>query len=353
MNDQPDNSPKNADSQWHYWFSLKTDALAGRWEVLRQRLGQEPEYQLPAHPFTNEVFHAAANAGETDIIETLFERGFTKDQETLSETIKRLAIYYADKSADVIRLLLPPLQEGDPTDAIYAASAAGRIDSLKALDAAGADIRAGDSAFFLALYKGHVATMNYLYEKGAGLYHPSMLAAQYGRRGELPAENASITLAVYRDLVDIDNKPQSDLYAAAGKPRSIDDLREKISDENGLMYTRLQLAIRAGQWEDVRAAALADKSKMLCADDFLAADATGLRAFDMMAARGTLAQVFDAALWYRNPQEAWTLQESLKDFRAADAVNIPALRAEMQRHELRDIAPRPDDFRLKPRSRKP
>lgn len=353
MTNQPENTPKSGDDQWHYWFNLKTDALAGRWELLRQRLGQEPEYQLPSHPFTNDVFHAAANAGETDIIETLFERGFTKDEETLAETIKRLAIYHADKSADVIRLLLPPLRAGDPTDAIYAAAAAGRIDSLKTLDEAGVDVRAGDTAFFLALYKGHVATMNYLYDKGAGLYHPAVLAAQYGRRGELPAENASITLGVYRDLVDIDNQPQAELYAAAGKPRNIADLRENISDEQGHVYTRLQLAIRAGQWADVREAAAADKTQTLTADDFLTKDGRGQRAIDMMAARGKLTDVFDAAIWYRNPQEVWALHGTLRDIRAEKSVNTDALMADMQRHELRDIAPTPDAFRLKPRARKP
>ena len=353
MTDTPDSSPKSGDALWQYWFSLKTDARARSWETLRQRLAYEPDHQLPAHPFVTEVFHAAANAGEADIVETLFERGFSQDAETLAETTKRLAIYHANTAVGVIRFLLAPPQSADPTDAIYAAAAEGRIDSLQTLSDAGADVRAGHSAFFLALYKGHPAAMHYLYEKGSELYHPAMLAAQYGRQKELPSEKAAIALSVYRDLVDIDNQPLADLYAAAGPAQSVADLREKIGDENGGVYTRLQLAIRAGKWDDVKAAAAQDKTDTLRADDFLAEDAKGQRALNIMAARGQLADVFNAAVWYRAPQEAARLDNSLSDFRAAGAINMPSMTAEMQRMELRDIAPPADSFRLKPRSRKP
>lgn len=353
MTDQPDTSPKSGDALWQYWFSLKTDARARSWETLRQRLAYEPDHQLPAHPFVTEVFHAAANAGVSDIVETLFERGFSQDPETLAETTKRLAMYHTAAAGDVIRFLLAPPQSADPTDAIYAASAAGRIDALETLADAGADIRAGNSAFFLALYKGHPAAMHYLYEKGADLYHPAMLAAQYGRKGELPAEKASVTLSVYRDLVDMHNQPQADLYAAAGAAQNVAALREKISDEDGNIYTRLQLAVRAGKWDDVKNAAMQDKTATLGAQDFLTEDGKGLSAFQLMAARGNLADVFDASIWYRAPREVMQLDEKLQDFRAAGSVNLAALTAEMQRMELRDIAPVPHQFRLKPRGRQP
>ncbi len=353
MADQPDTPPNSGDALWQYWFSLKTDARASRWETLRQRLAYEPDHPLPAHPFVTEVFHAAASAGETDIVQTLFERGFSQDPETLAETTKRLVMHHASTAGSIIRLLMAAPQSADPTDAIYAAAAAGRIDALETLADAGADVRAGNGAFFLALYKGHPAAMHYLYEKGADIYHPAMLAAQYGRKGELPAEKASIALSVYRDLVDINNQPQADLYAAAGTARNVAALREKISDEDGNIYTRLQLAVRAGKWDDVKNAAMQDKTATLRASDFLDEDGKGLSAFQLMAARGQLAAVFDASIWYRAPRELLQLDEKLQDFRAAGTVNLAALTAEMQRMELRDIAPAPHQFRLKPRGRQP
>lgn len=353
MTDQPDNSAKSGDALWQYWFSLKTDARARSWETLRHRLAYAPDHPLPAHPFVTEVFHAAANAGETDIVQTLFERGFSQDAETLAETAKRLAMYHAATSAGVLRLLLASPQSADPTDAIYAAAAAGRIDALQILSDAGADVRAGNSAFFLALYKGHPAAMHYLYEKGADLYHPASIAAQYGRKHELPAEKSSLALSVYRDLVEIDNQPQADLYAAAGAPRDVAELREKISAADGKIYTRLQLAARAGKWQDIKNAAAQDKNDTLRAQDLLAEDGKGLSALQVMAARGDLTDVFDASIWYRAPREAAQLENSLLDLRAAGTINMSALTAEMQRMELRDIAPVPGGFRLKPRQPKP
>lgn len=353
MTDSSDNSPKSGDALWQYWFSLKTDARARSWETLRHRLAYEPDHQLPAHPFVTEVFHAAANAGVADIVQTLFERGFSQDQESLADTTKRLAMYHAATAGDVVKFLVAPPQSADPTDAIYASAAAGRIDSLQMLADAGVDVRAGFSALFLAFYKGHPAAMHFLYEQGAELYHPSMLAAQYGRHKELPQEKAAIAIRVYHDLVDIDNQPQADLYAAAGRARNIADLRENISDQDGKIYTRLQLSIRAGKWDDVKNAAAQDKTDTLRAADFLIEDGKGQPALYMLAARGKLQDVFDAAIWYRAPREVDQLKEKLTDIRAPDVLNASALTAAMQRLELQDIVPSPENFRLKPRSRKP
>lgn len=336
----PAENVKPTDALWHYWFALKSDARTEKWEMLRQRLAQEPEHPLPAHPFVTEVFHTAANAGHTDIVETLAERGFMLDAETVAETIKRLAMNYTQAAQGVMRFLLQSGGADLAGDAVLAAAARGRVDALGALHAAGADVLAGKSAFFVALYSGQPGAMHFLHEKGADLYHPAVIAAQYGRRGELPAEKATIALTVYRDLVAQDNETAADLYrAAGGAPAGIKALREKISDENGLLLTRLQLAVRAGQIDDIRRVAESDRSETLAADDFLTPDGRGQRALDVLAARGALNKIFADSLWYRAPQEAARLHEALGDFHARASINFDALTAEMHRRELDDLAP--------------
>lgn len=343
MTDTPDQKP--ADALWQYWFSLKTSARTGQWDVLRHQMAYEPDHPLPVHPFLIDVFHAAANEGQSDIVETLFERGFALDAETLRETLTRLAIHHTEKSGDVLRVLVKNGAETE--DAAISAAAKGRLDSLHALDAAGADVRAGNSGFFIALYSGQPAVMNYLHEKGAAIYHPAVIAAQYGRKKELPAEKANIALDVYRSLVGLDNLDYTALHAAAGgAPEKISALREQVSNADGLVFTRLQIAVRAGKWDDIRAAVQNDKTDVLRADDFLMPDAAGLRPFDMAAAQGALDKLFDPAIWYRVPQEMKKLHQALSDIRAENVVNLENLVADMHRREIGDILPAAQSFRL-------
>lgn len=341
-------TPQNPDTLWHYWFDLKTAAKGRKWEVLRHKLAYEPDKPLTAHPFVAEVFHAAADAGESDILETLFERGFTVDPEDAEKTLTRLAMHHTAGAAGSVRAIRAHMPAVDTAPAVCAAAAAGRLDALRALDAAGVDIRSGDSAFFLALYKGHPAAMNYLYEKGAGLYHPAVIAAQYDRRGELPPEKADIALGVYHDLVAMNNAFAADIYkAAGGPPQNVNALREIVADADGRPFTRLQLAVRAGRWDDIARAARQDKSgDRLNAADFLASGGDGLRALDVLAAAGGLAGLFDAALWYRAPEEAAKLHKEIETYRAYSVCDFPRFTAAMQRLTLEDFAPDAGAFRL-------
>ncbi|MBW7909668.1 MAG: hypothetical protein H3C49_00090 [Alphaproteobacteria bacterium] len=348
-----DNQPQNPDALWKYWFDLKTAARAKQWDVLRHQLAYAPDKPLAAHPFVTETFHAAANAGQDDILETLFERGFSLDAETLGETIKRVAIHYTADAPGIVRAIRAHKPEASVDDAVCTAAAKGRLDALQALDAAGADVRAGDSGFFVALYSAQPAVMHFLHEKGAQLYHPAMIAAQYGRRGELPAEKSAIAIDVYHELLAADNEAAAVLYAASGPaPKNVTELRENVAGEGAQMFTRLQLAVRAGRWDDVLGAAKADTKQNLQADDFLMPDGGGQRAFDVLAAQGKLSSLFDAALWYRAPQEIEKIYAVTADFRAAAVCDFPALVAGMHRAQIDDIAPAADSFRLT-RRRKP
>jgi hypothetical protein len=345
MAEDADNA-RATDVLWQYLFALRSEARAGNWEALRHLLAQEAQEPLTSHPFALETFHFAANAGQADIVEMLLHHGLSLESETLSDTVRRLALYYTAAAQGVLRLLVSGSLAADAGPAVLAAASAGRLDALQALDAAGADVRAGESGFFLALYGGHPAAMHYLHEKGAGLYHPAVIAAQYGRRAELPGEKAEAVIAVYHDLVSAGNERFRALYADAGKPRDVQALREKTACDGDGFFTRLHLAVRAEAWGDVVLAARQDNAQSLKAEDFLQPDGHGLRALDILAAQGRLAGLFDAALWYRAPQEAEKLHAALQDFRAAAFIDMPALRAEMHRCELQDLAPAPETFRL-------
>lgn len=352
MSRENSSAPDGNDALWQYWFSLKTDARQRRWEILRQRLGSEDEYPLPAHPFVVEVFHAAANAGETDIIQTLFDRGFSLDSETISETLARLLIHHTGTSAGTIAYLLH--REGaDHEEALNVAAASGRIDVLEILSGAGVDMTAGNGSFFLALYKGHPAVMHYLYEKGAGLYHPAVIAAQYGRKRELPEEKADISIRVYRDLVEMDNEDAYVLHSSSEPVRSIAEMRERVTDAEGRIYTRLQLAVRAGKWDEIAAVARHDKTGHLLAEDILAADGKGKSAFCMLAAQGKIADIFSEDIWYRAPAQVAQLHAELEKFSAEKLVNLDKLTVRMEHRAMQEKASAVRSFRLQPRGRRP
>lgn len=343
-------TPDNASDLWRYWFDLKAKARTGNWDGVLKQLADTPDVQITAHPFVTEVFHTAATQGKTDVIAALFTRGLRLDAETLAETVTRLAKSNPEKTSGVLAHLIR-VQHADANDAVCHVASKGRLDAMRVLEGAGANVLAGSSAFFLALYGGHPAMMSYLYEKGANLYHPNMIAAHYGRAGELPESNRRIAQQVHRDLVDMDNESWAECYReSGGKADSMESFRYVPNALGRAPVSRLQLAVRADCFADVAAVALAEKENPLTAADFLQTDHKGVCPLDILAVRGQLAQVFDVRLWHDRPAEAETLRHALKTYRAEKVIDPHTFSAAVTHFRLRQARPAAGRFTLKRRA---
>lgn len=340
---------KEADTLWQRWFDIRNAARVKNWEKFQNILDQEPDIQLTAHPFLVESFHALANENQPQLIKAMFDRGFKADPETLSDTLNRLARYYHPKSAEVMTYLIAE-QGANAEEAVYFAAAHGKLAVLQTVAAAGGDVAAGNSAFFLALYGGHPAVMHYLYEKGADIYHPNMIAAGYGRNHEIPETQRQVALETYRGLIDLDNKTWSACYAeTGGAADSMEAFRHVPNALGRAPMNRLQLAVRADKFEDVAAVADKPAAFALRAQDLLQEDFKGVSPLMVMAARGKLAAVFDPKLWAGRPDEVKALHNALKTMRAEKTVDLESFSAEMDRYRLKQAQKNAPRLTLKPR----
>jgi len=340
---------KEADQFWQLWFDIRGAARAKNWDKLQEILDRNADIRLTSHPFLTEAFHGLANAGRTALIKAMFDRGFKTDDEILADTVNRLARYYHPQSAEVMAYLVAA-QGADTADAVYYAASHGKLAVLQTIDAAGGDVRAGNSAFFLALYGGHPAAMHYLYEKGADIYHPNMIAAGYGRHNEIPESQRRIALETYRDLVALDNKAWAQCYIESGG--AAEDMEAFRNVPNALGRTpmnRLQLAVRADRFEDVAAAADKPPAFAMRARDLLVEDFKGVSPLMVMAARGKLGDVFDPKIWSGRPEEVAELHEALKKMRAEKTIDLEAFSAEMDRYRLKQVRKNAPRLTLKPR----
>ena len=324
-----------ANELWQAWFDMKAAARTKKWDVVQTMLAENTEQQMTAHPFLAEVFHSAANAGQANIVKTLFTRGFSLDAETRAETLKRLATYYHSDAAAVMSFLIKE-QSTDSSDAVCWAAAHGRLDVLQTLENSGADVLSGASSFHLALYGGHPEVMHYLHEKQADLYHPALIAAGYGRRQELPTGQADTTIQVYRDLLTQENDHWAICYAeAGGAQKTLSQFRCVPNELGRAPMSYLHLAVRAGKFSDVVSVALHEKQNPLRAEDFLVEDYKGVSALMVMTARGELDAVFDPKLWQGRSEEILKLHDGLKKYKAEKALDLQAFSAEITRYGLR------------------
>ena len=342
-------SDKEADTLWQRWFDMRSAARAKNWTKFQNILDQNTDIQLTSHPFLSEAFQTLANENQPALVKAMFDRGFKADSETLADTVNRLARYYHPKSAEVMTYLIAE-QGAKPEEAVYFSAAHGKLDVLQTIDAAGGDVRAGNSAFFLALYGGQSAVMHYLYEKGADIYHPNMIAAGYDRNKEIPEAQRKIALETYRGLVDLDNKIWAECYAeAGGAAESMEAFRHVPNALGRAPMNRLQLAVRADKFEDVAAVADKPAAFALRAQDLLVEDFKGVSPLMIMAARGKLDDVFEPKLWAGRAEEVKELHHALKSLRAEKTVDLEAFSAEMDRYRLKQAQKNAPRLTLKPR----
>ncbi|MBI1215710.1 MAG: hypothetical protein GC185_07825 [Alphaproteobacteria bacterium] len=336
---------------WQYWFDLKEQSRLGNWQKVEELLAKNPGSDLPYQNFVAETFHRAANQGRLDIVKTFFERGFSLPEEVGGETLKRLVVFFADKSMPVAAFLAAE-GHADPQDALYAVAARGKAKTMAAFKDAGIDVLTGGSSYFLAFYGGNAEMMHYLSAQGANIYAAPVVAGLYGREKEIDANKKDDALQAYRWQLQEDRRTYANYYAyIAPTTPTMEELRAMPYGVEAEKQTLLSLAARGGFFEDVAKAAEKKGALALTAEDFLRKDAHGVSVLDIMAAHRELDKLFDPRLWHKNPAEAVKLHDALKELRAQDALEIEGFTAALRRHQLRTRKKPSPGLILKPRGK--
>lgn len=315
------------DNSMAYWHQLRALARAGGWDQMKETLSDNAHFGLGFHDTLAAAHYCAAEAGKADILDAMYAQGFTQTLEGAAETLENLAAHAMPRALPAIAYLVNQRYVA-PEKMLNALAVRGDVETLKMLDGAGVNIFASSSVFFLAFFSAQAETMEFLFEKGAALYHPTNIKGLYGRKNE-PGEEG---LAAFRNLVDADQKAaKAALDACNGAPRTLADCRCLCRDEQGRFTTLLHLVARAGAFSRAVALSLAEDAvenpAPLQARDLLKRDVQGQTVLSILAARRELPLVLDAALWQRRPEEAALVADALRDLDAKEALDMNKLRA--------------------------
>ncbi len=340
------------DAAWQLVFDLDDLSAKGLWADMRERLAKYAD-AIPYHDFSEQAFRRAALEGKTDIAETMLNHGFDLPADAGAAMIGELAGKGPLKAAAVIGLLLD--QGYDAGEAIVGIAARGQPDMMAVLKKHGCDILQGDS-FAVSLHAGNAAMMRYLFNAGADIYTPAAVSGLHGgiekyqSANGRPAGTPDAARAAHAALWQEDERMWCQYYAAtAGKGHpSLAELRAIPAGTASRSMTLMQVAARAGCFDDIVSAALRDKDNPLSADDVLRPAAAGASVLSVLAARGEAEKILDARLWWRRPDDAAKLPAALKEMGAEKLLNPAAFTADIQRMRLKNLA-REANMRLRPK----
>lgn len=330
--------PAQQDREWHLAQRAEALAKSAAWDDLRQLLTENADCRLGNSHFMENAFNFAAKAGQSDLVALIVSRGFTVPDHGGAWLLQSLAIYgqAADPGIKEVITFLVREKHADPESAIRALAARSeRTEMMEVFRQAGADIQDGASSFFLALYEKRPQMMAYLYDHGADLYHPEVVAAQYGRRNQVRDE----ALEAYRGLLEKDRMKAAALYAETGPAMDSGSFKEPAM---------LLLAARAGKFFDVLAA-LQERAQPLTAQDIVHGENGAPPVLAVLAARGELEALFDPAHWQGRGDVVRELHAALGGYRAEQAISLDSYAAAAARRQLRVLsAPRRNKWRLDP-----
>lgn len=316
--------------QWRFWQEAARHAGNNDWEKIRALLAKDPA-ERPSLHFAASVFTLAAKAGELGIVEEMLCRGYKIEAEEGARLLRGLALFPTPQTTPVINFLLKG-KLADPEQAVKSLAARndqlGTVEMMEVFRQAQADILCGGSSFFLAHYACNLKMMEYLHGHDADLYHPAIVASQYGRRAEVKAE----AVQLYRMFLDGDRKKALASYAE--------------EEQRGVVS--LTLAARAGKLPELLTLTQAN-GKPVTADDLIAPANGGAPALAVAAAQGDLPALFDLAHWRGRSDEVKKLYEALESYKATGAVDLGQLDAAAESRRLHALsAARRDKWRLRP-----
>lgn len=313
-------------NQMAFWHDLQRLADAENWDLLLSCLREAPPaFTLRGgHNAVFCAFYRAAQVGRLDVLEEMRLRGFTLSEERAAETLKHLAVHHSKIAQPAIGLMTKSWG-ASPEEALNALAATGDVAGMRRMKEEGLDVLNGQCSFFLAFFSARRDMMEYLYEEGANLYHPSVLQGLYGRKDEPGTEGRALHAA----LVEKDRaRAFSFIESSLSATNQVPDVRKCCAGPWGEQTTLLHLYALAGEFRRV-------VGFPLQVADLLREDGRGRSVLGILAGRGEALCAFDARLWMNAPQEALALHAALEGIRAVGAVDAKAVLADLTRQRLR------------------
>lgn len=345
------------DDNWDFIFGLEQLSRQAEWDEIRKDLANF-KGDIPFHDFSEKAFRRAAEAGQADILEKMYAKNFRLPGDDAERLMLDLAAGHLPAADAAIAFLLKNGCRGDLV--VRGVAECGTPETMDALKEKGCDILLAGEAFPAALQAGNTGMMRYLYEQGADPYTPAAVRGLYGGIEAFQSKNpghvvsaAPVARKYHSSLCDLDAERWTAFYAcAAGNAPSLADFRALPDGVADRGMTLMQLAARAGCIESVVEAAARETANPLTAEDILRKSDSGASALSILAARGEAHKIFDARLWWRNPEDAKKLHEGLKALGAEAAIDPDAFAADLQQHRLKERA-KTAHVSLKPRPPRP
>jgi hypothetical protein len=331
------------DDTWDFIFGLERLSRLSEWGAMRSDLANF-KGDIPFHDFSEKAFRRAAEAGQADILEKMYARNFRLSGDDAERLLEDLAGAHLPAADAAIAFLLKNGCKGDR--AVRGVAACGSAETMDALNIKGCDILLGGEAFVLALQSGNTDMMRYLYEQGADIYTPGAVRGLYGGIEAFQSGNRAQVVSdapharkFHEELCNRDAGRWEPIYAAAaGTAPSLDDFRTMPNGVAGKGMTLMLVAAQAGCIESVIEVAAHETRNLLTAEDILRKSDSGASVLSVLAARGEAHKIFDARLWWRNPEDAKRLYEGLKALGADAAIDQEAFASDLQRYRLRTLA---------------
>lgn len=319
---------------YEFWHDIGRMSRQTDWIGIRRAFQENPACETTPHMFTDEVFDRAASGGQVDILQEMMKRRYKlykdEDVDRGSELVARLAQYHADTAMPAIAFLVRG-GHADPDSALCKIAAVGNVGLMRKMEDAGCNPLNGNSSFFLSFFNGHADMMEYLYDRGANLYHSGIVAGIYKRRGELSDQS----LAGYQQVLDKETQKYTALYEKQVLYTDTLEGYRRVAQDG---QTVMQIAARAGYFSHVVEVAV--KNPALTLDDLFAKSPDGTSVMSVLAARQELSLVFDPRLWAKDPSGLQEAFKKLDDIHAGGAFDITPVMSEITRLRLQEQKPR-------------
>lgn len=339
------------DNTWNLLFAIREAARAQDWARVKTMV-DGAKGDIPYQQFSKETVQLAAAAGQDDIVKAIFGKKFRLLAAEGAEMAETLALRHADKALPSLQYMLA-MKFVPAGKAVEKLASIGDPAAMEVFRALGEDIFMGGGAFAAALYAGNGPMMAYLHAKGAEIFRPSTAAGLKGGIAAFQHKNPQLVKlkggeSAFAERVKAEAASWNFYYAyLSSDAKNLEALREIPAGVAKQDMTLIQMAARAGSFDDVIKFALTEKDRPLRAADLTRKDKNGVSALSILVARGEEKLLVSARLWLQAPEEIAPLHAALKELGAESAMDLPALAAETQRERLKELA-QSGRFTLKP-----
>lgn len=309
----PDDDKELPADDFSFWFALNRAADAKDWPLLKEYLDASPTQKTPRHTLTIAVLEATVLAGKSALTADILSRGYVPRREDLKAIVDKLEFVDGAEQEAVAQAFAPVVAAASEIDVRTLIGDAWRQIAapvvVPQLAAAGFDVLLGGDAVEIAIDECRPELMQLLIEQGMSPFAPKML----------------------REVFDEERRDEDTHRVWWQAVCAHGDARTALA-----RFDHMRAA--GNQW---RAAAFVNP---------ISYDRTGapVTLLGILAARGRLAEVFDARHWREAREDAFKLHEALDAYGMKGKVTLAPFVAALKREDIkaRQQAQRPDKFKL-------